>query len=340
MKDLKSGKIDIFCHIMPHRYKEALYRKVERGLHPGARDNLQAFHNANPALFDLELRLRVMDRYEGLRQVLTMALPPVEAIAGPDEAAELAKLANDEMAGLVAKYPRQFVAGVACLPMNNIDAALHEAERAIEQLKLKGVLVYTPSNGKPLDSPEYMPLYKMMAEYGLPIWIHPIRGRDTPDYRGESYSKYMIYHIFGWPYETTAAMVRLVFSGVLDKYPSLKFITHHCGAMVPYFAQRLGNTGQGIVEGQGDTETRVSLSRPPLEYFKMFYADTALTGDTAGLMCGYAFFGAEHMLLGTDMPFGGTDKVATTISSVEQMAIPDSDKYKIFEGNAKRLLGL
>lgn len=141
MKDLKSGKIDIFCHIMPPRYREALYRKTESGLHLGAYDNLRAFHNANPALFDLELRLSIMDRYEGLRQVLTMTPPPVEAVAGPDEAVELAKLANDEMAELVAKYPDRFVAGVACLPMNNMEAALKEAERAIEQLKLKGVLL-------------------------------------------------------------------------------------------------------------------------------------------------------------------------------------------------------
>jgi len=180
-----------------------------------------------------------MDNHEGLRQVLTITAPPLEIVARPRDAVELAKLGNDELAELVAKYPDRFAAGVACLPMNDIDAALKEAERAIEALNMKGVQIYTPCNGKALDSREFLPLYEMMAKYDLPIWLHPTRGRDTPDYQGESHSKYWIFHSIGWPYETTAAMVRLVSSGILERYPSLKIITHHCGGMVPYFGQRI-----------------------------------------------------------------------------------------------------
>ena len=128
-------------------------------------------------------------------------------------------------------------------------------------------------------------------------------------------------------------MIRLVFSGVLERYPTLKIITHHCGGMVPFFAGRLcGEAQQQLDEAGG---INVKLSRPKMEYFKMFYADTALSGDsTPALMCGYSFFGPEHVLFGTDLLFG----IEKKITSVEQMAIPDSDKYQIFEGNAKKLL--
>lgn len=337
-----SSKIDIFSHIMPDKYRRELYKKAQGGFHLDAHDKIETHHNTVPALFDLERRFRVMDQYEGMWQVLTIGAPPLEAVTDPAGAAELSKLANDGMAELVAKYPDRFVGGVANLPMNNMDAALKEAERAIKELKLKGVLVYTPVAGKPLDSPEFMPLYEMMAGYDLPIWIHPVRGRDIPDYNNEGYSKYRIFHIFGWPYETTAAMMRLVFRGILDKYPNLKFITHHCGGMVPYFSQRLADQGESIythTPGYVDAEDPVSLRRPPIEYFKMFYGDTAL-GSTAGLMCGYAFLGAEHIVFGTDMPYGGESKLGQMISSVEEMTISDLDKKKIFEENANRLLHL
>ena len=333
-----SSKIDIFSHILPAKYRQALYKKAQRGLYLEADDDLAAHHNAIPALFDLELRFSIMDKYEGMRQVLTIAAPPLEEVTGRGEAVELAKLANDGIAELIAKYPDRFVAGVAYLLMNDMDATLKEAERAIKELKLKGVLVYTPIEGKPLDSPEFMPLYEMMSGYDLPIWIHPIRSRDTPDYKNESYSKYRIFHIFGWPYETTVGMARLVFSGVLDKYPNLKFITHHCGGMVPYFSQRLADQAQKMVD-HGYAEASLSLNQTPIEYFKMFYGDTAL-GSAHGLMCGYGFFGAEHILFGTDMPFGGPHKIPQAISSIEEMTIPDPDKHKIFEDNAKRILKL
>ncbi len=266
---------------------------------------------------------------------MTIAGPPVESIANARNASELAAIANDDMAELITKHPDRFLAAVACLPMNNIDAALREADRAIGDLGFKGVQIYTPINGKPIDSPEFMALYEKMAEYDLPIWIHPTRGRDTPDYSSEDYSRYRIFAMFGWPYETAVAMARLVFSGVLEKYPNIKFITHHCGSMVPYFGQRIASFGRTIVPRQG-------MTKPPIEYFKMFYGDTALSGSTLGLTCGYAFFGAEHLLFGTDMPFGDEygDPCGRIISSVESMDIPDSDKRKIFAGNARRLLRL
>ncbi len=344
MKQSYSEKIDIFTHILTDKYRRALYKKVQRPLHLQSRGNLEEFLTITPALYDIELRLSIMDKFEGLKQVLTLTIPPLELVVSPRDAVELAELANDETAELIAKYPDRFIAGVACLPMNDIDAALRETERAIEVLNMKGVQVFTPCDGKALDSPEFLPLYEMMAKYDLPIWIHPIRGRDVPDYKDESYSKYRMFIVFGWPYETTVAMARLVLSGVLERYPSLKIITHHCGAMVPFFEQRSGWALQRVLidkQYEQYEEDTVSLSRLPIEYFKMFYGDTALAGSTPGLMCGHAFFGAEHILFGTDMPYGYAEQmVARVIASVERMAIPDSEKYQIFAGNARRLLGI
>ena len=334
----KIEKIDMFTHILPVKYREALYKKAQRGLYLEEQNNLEVHHNLTPALFDLENRFSMMDKFEGLRQVLTMITPPLELVTTPSDAAELAKMANDELAELVAKYPDRFVAGVACLPMNNIDAAYREAERAVSELNLKGIQLFTPCAGTPIDSPEFLPLYEIMARYDLPVWIHPLRGRDKQDYEDESYSKYRIFHILGWPYETTAAIMRLVFSGVLERYPNLKFVTHHCGGLLPFLVQRLVHQSKRAMKDKEPIEKDIGLSRPVLEYFKMFYGDTAIHGHIPGLMCGYAFFGADHMVFGTDAPLGGADRIEAEIISVDGMKIPDLDRQKIFEGNARRIL--
>lgn len=144
-------KIDIFAHILPPRYKEALKNRTALG------DKMQVLEDkirACPSISDLDVRFRVMDRYEDYVQVLTIVQPPVENMVGPKDAVELARIANDEMAELVAKYQDRFVAAVACLPMSDIDSALEEADRAITELRFRGVQIYTSINGKPLDSPE------------------------------------------------------------------------------------------------------------------------------------------------------------------------------------------
>lgn len=325
--------IDVFCHIMPQKYKAALYRHSAKDFY--LKDSI----DATPTLYDLDQRFRIMDKYEGLSQVLSLASPAVEEVAGAKKAVELSQLANDEMAELVRKYPDRFVAAVACLPMNDIEAALRETDRAIRDLKLRGVQIHTPVNDKPLDLPEFFPLYEKMADYDLPIWIHPLRTINYPDYRTEDKSLHRIFCVFGWPIETTTAMTRLVFAGVLERYPHLKFITHHCGGMVPYFEQRIvGHHDLMEVRGQ-----QRQLPKPPIEYFKMFFNDTAVYGSTPALMCGYAFFGPDHLLFGTDMPYDselGDRYTRETIKAIERMDIPDADKKKIFVENAKLLLHL
>ena len=318
-------KIDIFPHILPKKYKEALYKIAPSDFY------IQDVIETLPTLFDLDHRFRIMDKYEGLMQVLTLSAPPPEAVADPQKAVDLAKLANDEMAELVLKYPDRFVAAAACLPMNNMEASLKEVDRAINDLKFRGVQLSSPINDKPLDSPEFMPLYEKMAKYNLPIWIHPERPVDFSDYRKEKRSKYMIFHVFGWPYETAAAVTRLVFSGVFEKYPNFKVITHHCGGMIPYLQARIIGA-YDHAEMLRKARYKQGLTKPPIDYFKMCYYDTAIYGNTSGLMCGYAFCGVDHLVFATDFPYDsqfGERYIRQTIQAVEQMAIPESEKKMI-----------
>jgi predicted TIM-barrel fold metal-dependent hydrolase len=329
-------KIDAFQHILPVKYKEALYKIAPSGFY------IQDVIETLPTLFDLDHRFRIMDKFEGLMHVLTISSPPPEGIANPEKAVDLAKLANDEMAELVLKHPDRFAAAVACLPMNNMDAALKELDRAIHDLKFRGVQINSPINEKPLDSPEFMPLYEKMAQYHLPIWIHPERPADFSDYRTEKRSKYMIFHVFGWPYETASAVTRLIFSGVLEKHPTLKIITHHCGGMIPYLADRIIGA-YDHAEMLRRAKYKQGLTRSPIDYFRMIYYDTAIYGNTPGLMCGYAFCGPDHMLFATDFPYDsqfGERYTRQTIKAIEEMEISESDKKKIFEENARTLLRL
>jgi len=330
-KDL-SEKIDLFCHVMPQKYKEALLKKASRPSY--YLDNTRGL----PALSDLDIRFKAMDKYAGYRQVLSLGAPPVELVLSPKDAVDLSRMANDEMAELVNKYPDRFVAALAGLPMNDVDASMREIERTMKGLNFKGVQICSSVNRKPLDRPEFLAIYEKLSEYDMPLFLHPVRDRDVPDYPDEKLAKYSAYIQFGWPYETTMAMSRLVLSGIMEKYPNLKVVVHHCGAMLPFFAKR---AALGVPEPGGV----MNLTRPPLEYYKKFYGDTVLGGNTPALMCGYAFFGADHMVFGSDYPYpGGVARadfaLGEVIKSVEDMNISDEEKVKIFSKNARQLLKL
>ncbi|MDA8337626.1 MAG: amidohydrolase family protein [Peptococcaceae bacterium] len=330
-------KIDIFTHVMLPRYKRALYKYADKF------PTEKAVQDKRPSLTDMELRMRILEHHADLVQVLSTTMPPIEEIAGPAEAAELARICNDEMAEVVARYPDRHIAAIANVPLNNIDMALRETERAIEELGFKGIQIYTRVNGKPPSTDEMIPLYELMVKHDLPIWLHPMRGSNQPDYNTEDVSYNQLFSIFGWPYDTTAAMLRLVFAGIFEKFPSIKFITHHLGGMVPYFSDRIVVHYNNGLQRLG-VDKFPGLTKHPIEYLKMFYADTALDGNSNyALECGLAFFGEDHVLFGTDMPYdveNGGVSLRETINGIERMNLSDSTKKKIYEENARRLLHL
>jgi predicted TIM-barrel fold metal-dependent hydrolase len=329
-------KIDIVTHVMPERYKKELYKHVDRFV---TESRVQA---KRPALTDESLRLRKLEGYDDMVQVLSVTMPPLEEIVSPQEAAELARISNDEMAEMVAKRPDKYIAAIANLPMNHMDAALKEAERTVRELGFRGVQIYSPTQGKPLSAEEFMPLYELMTKLDLPIWIHPYRGSGTVDYRTESVSHHQLFSIFGWPYETTAAMTHLVFAGVFERFPGVKFITHHCGGMVPYFADRTVVHWDNGLERLGSKHFP-GLTKHPTDYLRMFYADTALDGGPVALRCGLDFFGEDRVLFGTDMPYdieNGGVSIRKTVEALESMGLSASTRRKIYEDNARRLLHL
>ena len=328
-------KIDIAAHILTPKYKEALDREA-----PGHIQ--QDINNLVRSLWDLEERFRIMDKYDVLH-VLTLSRPPIEeVIKDPKKALDLIRLSNDEMAELVRRYPDRFPAACASVALNDIDGSLKELERAICELHLRGVQVYTHVNGRPLDAPEFEPLWEMMSRYNLPIWIHPTHGVTATDYKTEEGSKYNSVSTFGWPYETTLAMTRIVFAGILERWPNLKFITHHAGGMVPFYEERIKafHDFHEMTLGAG---YMVGMRKRPIEYYKMFYADTAIYGNTPGLMLARAFFGTDHLLFGTDFPFAGQhgERVTRqTIDAIERMAIGEEEKRMIYEENARGIMRL
>jgi len=333
-------KIDIFPHIFPKPFYERMMQSTT-----GA-GFMQKRVRGIPVLVDLDLRFRFMDQFPEYVQVLTLAAPPMEAIGDPKSSPELARIANDGMAELVAKHPDRFPAFVASLPMNNMDACLQEVDRVITKLGARGVQIFSNVNGRPLDEPEFRPLFEKMAQYDLPLWLHPTRQSGFTDYPAEKKSRYEMWWVFGWPYETSVAMGRLVFSGIFDVFPNLKIITHHLGAMIPYFEGRIGpgldQLGARTPEEDKELVTH-HLKGRPLDYFRMFYGDSAIFGATAPLECGLAFFGMDRVLFGTDMPFDpekGTMFIRETIRAVESITIAPADREKIYEGNARRLLKL
>ena len=333
-------KIDIFNHIFPKIFYDKMMEIAPDLVDLGKRVR------GVPVLFDLEARFRMMDQFDEYAQVICMPGPPLEVMAGPDVTPELAKAANDGMAEYVTKYPDRFPGFIASMPMNNTDATLAEVDRSIKDLKAVGVQIFTNVNGKPLDLPEFRPFFEKMSEYDLPIWIHPIRGANFPDYLTEEKSKYEIWWTLGWPYETSVMMARLVFGGYFDDLPNLKIITHHMGGMIPYFEGRVGPGWDQLGARTSDEDLSLvlkKLKKHHLEYFKMFYGDTALFGSVAGTICGLEFFGADNILFASDSPFDpekGPGYIRETIKIIEELDISDEGRNKIFEGNARRLLKL
>ena len=327
--------IDIYTHIFPDRF----FAELERG--SPKLGNMGKRLRGVRKLFDLDLRFKDMDEIGDYRQIISLPNPPIEDIAEGEQANNLARVANDSMAELCRKHPDRFPAFVAAVSLDDVDAALKEAERAITQLAARGIQIFTNIAGHPLDEERFKPVFAAMAGYDLPIWLHPARTAAMPDYAAETKSRFEMWWCFGWPYETTVACSRLVFDGVYDRHPKLKIITHHLGGgMIPFFDGRIG-PGMAVLGGRTTEEdhTKVlsSLKRPHLEYFKEFYADTAMFGGTYGLPCGISFYGPDRVVFATDAPLA---PIPAHITALDGLGLAPDVRTKIMVGNAERLLNM
>jgi predicted TIM-barrel fold metal-dependent hydrolase len=332
--------IDAFCHFFP----AALFEPMSQ-TSGGTRDIGKRMQGV-PTIHDLDARLKMMDEFEDYSEILSLGLPPIDAMAGPDTSPELARIANDGLAELCAKYPGRFAGYVGALPMNAPEQAAREAERILIAGNANGLQLHTNVNGACLDEPRFFPIFELAAQSGKPILLHPARTPNFPDFPAEKNSKYEIWAILGWPYETSATVARLIFSGLTTRLPQLKFLVHHLGAMIPFFDARL-DTGWATLGSRTSDEDYSGilkmLGRPLMDCFREFYADTALCGGRIGTVCGLEFYGADHVLFASDAPFGaegGASYIRETIKVIAGLDIPPADKEKICWRNAQALFQL
>jgi predicted TIM-barrel fold metal-dependent hydrolase len=332
--------IDAFCHFFPKQIFDLMSQTKGGTTDVGKR--MQGVRT----IYDLDARFRMMDVFEDYTQILSLGLPPLEGMAAPGQSPEFARVANDGLAELCEKYPDRFSGFVGALPMDMPDAAAKEAERILINGKANGLQLHTNVNGACLDEPRFLPIFEIAAKSDKPILLHPARKADFPDFAAEKTSRYEIWTIFGWPYETSATMARLVFSGVMTRFPKLKILTHHLGAMIPFFDERI-ETGWATLgsrtSGEDYSHVLPSLGKPLLDCFRDFYGDTALCGGRIGTVCGIEFFGVDHVLYASDAPFGpegGAGYIRSTMQVVASLDLPTAAKEKISYQNAMSFFGV
>jgi predicted TIM-barrel fold metal-dependent hydrolase len=336
-------KIDAFCHIMPRPYFDRFFELDA----PGDVLNLRKRVSNIPALVDMDVRFRQMDEFGDYRQIINVAAPPVEFFGSPQISKELSRIGNESMAELVQAHPDRFAGFTACVPMDDPDAAVEELEYATKELGAYGAQIYTHVAGEAMDAERFDPFYAKAEELGSLVQVHPCRSSAWADYPTEKRSRFEIWWTFGWEYDLSAFMARIVFSGVLERFPSLKLLIHHGGSMVPHFSGRVGpgwdQLGARTPEEQKEDITGYPLTKRPLDYFTMMYADTAMFGAAHALRCSIDFYGVDHVLFSSDSPYDpekGPGYIRATIQNLNEIGLDEKEKAAIFSGNVSRLLGL
>ena len=325
--------IDIYTHIYPNRFFEEMSKTAPQ------LENLGKRLRSVKKLFDLDERFREMDEYGDYRQIISLPNPPIEDIAKGDTALNLARVANDSMAELCAKHPDRFPGFVAALAMTEIDGSIEGGQARHRPARRARRADFHQCRRRAAGRSEIRAdLCAAMAQYDLPLWLHPVRTAAMPDYPAEKKSRFEMWWCFGWPYDTSVAMARLVFAGLFDRHPGIKIITHHCGGMIPYYDGRVG-PGLAVLGARTSDEdySKIlpSLKRPHMDYFHDFYADTAMFGGGIGVKCGLEFFGPGHVVFATDAPLG---PIGPTIKHLDKLELSDTDRKAVMSGNAAKLM--
>jgi uncharacterized protein len=335
-------RIDAYTHFFPKKFFDKMTEIAGNYKDMGKRVR------SLPALYDLDVRKKIVDQHKDYQQVLSYPQPPFESFCKtPQQVDEMIRLCNDGFAELCDQEKDRFPAWVAQVALSTPDAGAAEAERAIKNGAL-GVQIYTNVGGKPIDLPQYRPFWQKMNELGKPIWLHPARGAETPDYPlVEKKSLYEIWWTLGWSYETACTMTRLVYSRIMDDYPNLKIITHHFGGIVPMLEGRLG-PGNDVMGSRTSDEDYVSLrkglKKRPLDYFKQdFWADTAVFGGVPATKCGLEFFPHDKVVFASDCPFdpeGGFMYPRVTLQILDSLDIPKEQRAMIDYKNLEAVTGV
>lgn len=323
-------KIDVHTHYYPEVFFQMLreipsefsFAKDPTGrtiiTHRGAR-----FFGITPPMSDPDKRLEDMDRVGIEVEVISLSTPNI-FFADETRQPEVARILNDAYADLIAKHPNRFK-GFASIPMDAPDAAMAELHRAIDELKLNGVVLLSNIKGGTLTSPIYRPFFEEANRMNLCIFLHPMLPANP-----EPYTEYVLGPLVGFPFDTTLAVARMCFDGMLRKLPNIRWIIGHLGGAIPYLMERLDSGYRDFAE------CRVNIDQPPSAYLKRLYYDT-VTFSSHNLRLARDLVGVDHMVMGSDYPhlLGSIER---SVSSIEELAIPEYEKRKIFSSTALSIL--
>jgi aminocarboxymuconate-semialdehyde decarboxylase len=318
-------RIDAFAHALTERFYDELTANYDfKGL------------SGSPAwLWDIERFTSDMAELGLDKLVLTLALPPLWRGMDPDDALALTRLANDEIRRLADEHPDHFIP-VGTIPFPD-DAYRDEFDRCVDDLDMAGVQLFSNVDGDPIDRPRFHWWYAYAERHGVPLWLHP-QHHDWYDWASER----MDHRLFGWPFDTTLALSRLVFSGLTREY-DFDLVTHHGGGMVPFFGSRIDmfyETRLAYPDNY-DTELPAFDGEPSDAFRAAFAADTALDGSVEALDCARAFFGSDRVVFGTDYPFGpgrGRAKVEAAMASIDAADLTTAEREGIYADNLRALL--
>jgi uncharacterized protein len=328
--------IDIYTHFVPPGLLDDLEQVS------GTPHVFRTLFSHKPTLVDLDQRVELLDQF-GIDVNMLVPLPWLETVPAaatdPARAPQIARRANGALAEEIARHRTRFV-GVGLVPTTTPDALLAELEHAVGELGFAGVMVPVGPTAKRLDHPDFEGLFARSQELGSGIWLHPSRPIVRPDYDDETMSRFLHWQTLGWLADTSSAMERIVFAGVFERYPDVKIITHHHGALIPLFGSRM-QLGWDTFETLAGLPMETSISRPYIDHFKLFYGDTATFGvEPLMLQQAIAFFGVERILFGSDTPMddrSGQTFIPNTLASIDQLGLPHEERAAVLAGNAERL---
>ena len=320
--------VDVHNHFYPPEYLDALRsgKSVVRVTvdssgnphihYPGDYNVAVAGHR------DIAYRQSVLEGDGVDTQVITLTTPGTH-VESPAYAATLARLVNDAFARIIGERGPRFSA-LATLPLNDPAASVAELRRAIEELHLPGAMLFSNVNGVALADERFWPLYELANDYGAVLHIHP-----TSPVGVEAMTQYWLMPLVGFLMDTTLAAAHLVFAGVAERFPRIKWVLSHLGGAVPYMAERFDRGFHNFAE------CRRNIGRPPSEYLRTWYYDT-VNFDPRALQLAIDFAGADHILAGSDYPHQ-IGSIPSMLSSIRGLDIPDTAKAGILGGNAARL---
>jgi aminocarboxymuconate-semialdehyde decarboxylase len=324
--------IDAHSHFVTEECFHALSeRKDGRNIVRGSsgpesgRWNIQLFERIKDKLSDVSTRLRDMDKARVDVQILSPSPIMLYYWADIETGVTLSRLQNERISEVCRQYPSRFL-GIGTVPLQGVDEAVKELERASKELDLRGVIISSNVNGMDLDDPVFFPFFEKAERLDLLILVHP---HDTA--AAERMQRFYLTNLIGNPLDTTIAATRIIFSGLLEKLPGLKICFAHGGGHLPYI---MGRIHHGYVVRP---ECRGEIQRSPWEYFQRLYFDT-ITHYLPALEYLVKTVGSEHVLMGSDYPYDMGDE--DPVASVQSLSIPEFDKKKILGENLRRLLGM